>query len=94
MYPARTISVALFDCPHCVDEFAFDYQRIAKLTYGWQVRVGCPGLRQGHYGEVFEKSSDARANNTSERRFQSGVGLKLNVQFTRYTFWIAAGPPL
>ena len=38
-----TMSVALFDCPHCVDEFAFDYQRIAKLNYGYRVRVRCPG---------------------------------------------------
>ncbi|SRR6266566_3927262 len=38
-----TMSIALFDCPHCVDEFAFDYQKIAKLTYGWRVRVRCPG---------------------------------------------------
>jgi hypothetical protein len=38
-----TTSVALFDCPHCIDEFRFDYQRIAKLNYGWRVRVRCPG---------------------------------------------------
>lgn len=43
MYPARTISVELFACPHCNDEFAFDYQRIGKLNYGWRVRVRCPG---------------------------------------------------
>jgi len=38
-----TTSVALSDCPHCIDEFVFDYQKIAKLTYGWRVRVLCPG---------------------------------------------------
>lgn len=38
-----TTSVALFACPHCIDEFTFDYQKIAKLTYGWRVRVRCPG---------------------------------------------------
>ena len=37
-----TTSIALFDCPHCIDEFAFDYQKIAKLAYGWRVRVRCP----------------------------------------------------
>jgi hypothetical protein len=37
------VSVALFDCPRCVDEFRFDYEKIAKLTYGWRVRVRCPG---------------------------------------------------
>ena len=43
MHPARTISVALFACPHCIDEFAFDWQRIRDLAYGWRVRVRCPG---------------------------------------------------
>lgn len=43
MYPARTISVALFACPHCIDEFAFDWQRIRNLAYGWRVRVRCQG---------------------------------------------------
>ena len=40
---SQTASIALFDCPHCIDEFRFDYQRIAKLNYGWRVRVRCPG---------------------------------------------------
>jgi hypothetical protein len=34
-----TTSLALFDCPHCIDEFAFDDPKVAKLTFGWQVRV-------------------------------------------------------
>jgi len=38
-----TMSIALFDCPHCIDEFRFDYQKIGKLNYGWRVRVRCPG---------------------------------------------------
>ena len=38
-----TTSIALFDCHHCIDEFAFDYQKIAKLAYGWRVCVRCPG---------------------------------------------------
>ena len=42
MFPARTISVALFACPYCIDEFAFDWQRIRDLAYGWRVRVRCP----------------------------------------------------
>jgi|SRR5579859_908250 len=37
-----TMSIALFDCPHCIDEFAFDYQKIAELNYGWRVHVSCP----------------------------------------------------
>ena len=41
----HTTSVALFDCPHCIDEFRSDYQKIAQLTYGWRVRVRYPGCR-------------------------------------------------
>ena len=36
-------SVALFACPHCVDEFAFDWPRIRNLAYGCRVCVRCPG---------------------------------------------------
>lgn len=43
MFPARTIGVALFACPHCIGEFAFDWQRIRTLAYRWRVRVHCPG---------------------------------------------------
>ncbi len=38
-----TMSVAFFDCPHCIDEFAFDYDRIKNLGVGWRVMVRCPG---------------------------------------------------
>ncbi len=38
-----TASIALFDCPHCIDEYAFDWQRIRSLATGWRVRVSCPG---------------------------------------------------
>ena len=37
-----TTDVALFACPHCIDEFRFDYHKIAKLTCGWRVRARCP----------------------------------------------------
>ena len=44
-YPESGTSVALFNCPHCIDEFAFDYQKIAKLAYGWRVRCsGCGNI--------------------------------------------------
>lgn len=59
MYPARTICAALFDCPHCVDEFAFNCDWIKNLAVGWRVRVRCPGC--GNIIEVvmlaFAKSS-------------------------------------
>lgn len=38
-----TMSIALSDCPHCIDEFRFDYNEIATLTYSWRVRVRCLG---------------------------------------------------
>jgi hypothetical protein len=44
-----SISVALFDCPHCVDEFAFsnsnmaDWRRVTTLAVCWRVVVRCPG---------------------------------------------------
>ena len=38
-----TTSIALFDCPHCIDELACDHQKIVRLAYGWRVRVRCPG---------------------------------------------------
>lgn len=47
-----TTSIVLFDCPHCINEFAFDYQRIAKLTYGWRVRVRCLSC-----GNIVQKGS-------------------------------------
>ncbi len=38
-----TMSIALFDCPHCVDEFAFDWEKVRNLAVGWRVMVRCPG---------------------------------------------------
>src|SRR6266568_9475887 len=39
----ETKSIVLFDCPHCIDNFAFDWQRIRNLAVGWRVMVHCPG---------------------------------------------------
>jgi len=38
-----TMSIAFFNCPRCVDSFAFDWQRIESLTFHSRVRVRCPG---------------------------------------------------
>jgi hypothetical protein len=38
-----TISIAFFDCRHCVDEFAFDWEKIRNLASCWRVTVRCPG---------------------------------------------------
>jgi hypothetical protein len=37
------MSVALFNCPHCVDSFAFDWQKLEGLTLHSRVMVRCPG---------------------------------------------------
>ncbi len=49
----ETKSVALFDCPHCVDDFAFDYERIKNLGFRRRVMVRCPGC--GNVIEVVMK---------------------------------------
>ncbi len=38
-----TMIVALFDCPHCIDEFAFDWGKVRNLAVGWSAMVRCPG---------------------------------------------------
>ena len=40
-----TITVAFFNCPHCVDSFAFDFQKLKSLTLHSRVRVRCPGCQ-------------------------------------------------
>jgi len=42
-YPESKTSVALFDCPYCIDNFAFDYEKIRNLAFRWRVMVRCPG---------------------------------------------------
>jgi hypothetical protein len=37
------MSVALFNCPFCVDSFAFDFQKLKSLTLHSRVQVRCPG---------------------------------------------------
>jgi hypothetical protein len=40
-----TITVAFFNCPHCVDSFAFDFQKLKSLTLHSRVSVRCPGCQ-------------------------------------------------
>jgi hypothetical protein len=40
-----TMSIAFFNCPHCVDSFAFDFQKLTSLTLHSRVRVRCPGCQ-------------------------------------------------
>jgi hypothetical protein len=38
-----TMSIAFFNCPHCVDSFAFDFQQLKFVTLHSRIRVRCPG---------------------------------------------------
>jgi len=40
-----TMSIAFFNCPHCVDSFAFDFKKLTTLTLHSRVRVRCPGCQ-------------------------------------------------
>ena len=40
-----TMSVALFNCPFCVDSFAFDFQKLKLVTLHSRVHVRCPGCQ-------------------------------------------------
>ena len=37
------MSIAPFNCPHCIDSFAFDWQKLKELTLHSRVEVRCPG---------------------------------------------------
>ena len=39
------MSIAFFNCPHCVDSFAFDFKKLISLTLHSRVRVRCPGCQ-------------------------------------------------
>jgi hypothetical protein len=68
------MSVALFGCPHCVEEFAFNYQKIAKLNYGWRVRVRCPGC--GNIVEVMMLAYSL-IHNADPEKYQWGEILEI-----------------
>jgi endogenous inhibitor of DNA gyrase (YacG/DUF329 family) len=40
-----TMSIAFFNCPHCVDSFDFDFKKLKPLTLHSRVRVRCPGCQ-------------------------------------------------
>ena len=40
-----TMSIAFFNCPHCVDSFAFDCKKLISLALHSRVRVRCPGCQ-------------------------------------------------
>ena len=40
-----TMRVAFFNCPHCVDSFAFDCKKLLSLTLHSRVRVRCQVVR-------------------------------------------------
>ena len=71
----ETKSVALFDCPHCIDNFAFDYEKIRSLAFRWRVMVRCPGC-----GNVIEVSQPAPAR-TANTRSRSVGRTKMSKSF-------------
>jgi len=40
-----TMSIAFFNCPHCVDSYAFDFKKLKFVTLHSRVRVRCPGCQ-------------------------------------------------
>jgi len=54
-YP-ESISIALFDCPHCIDNFAFDYQKIRNLGFRWLLASARKKL-QKYAGDLMGKFS-------------------------------------
>lgn len=47
-----TITVAIFNCPHCVDSFAFDFQKLKSLALHFESQGSLSRLsehgRSGH----------------------------------------------
>jgi hypothetical protein len=69
-----TISVALFNCPHCVDSFAFDFLKLKFVTLHSRVRVRCPGCQN-----VVEVVTNAYSviHNAEPEKFQWGEILEI-----------------
>jgi hypothetical protein len=69
-----TMSIAFFNCPHCVDSFAFDWQRIKGLTLHSRVQVRCPGC-----GNTVEVVTNAYSviHNADPEKYQWGQILEI-----------------
>ena len=69
-----TMSVAFFNCPHCVDSFAFDFQKLKSLTLHSRVRVRCPGCQN-----VVEVVTNAYSviHNADPEKYQWGEVLEI-----------------
>ncbi len=69
-----TMSVAFFNCPHCVDSFAFDWQKLKGLTLHSRVEVRCPGC-----GNTVEVVTNAYSliHNADPERYQWGEILEI-----------------
>jgi hypothetical protein len=64
-----TMSIAFFNCPHCVDSLAFDWQKIKSLMLHSRVRVRCPGC-----GNTVEVVTNAYSviHNAEPEKYQWG----------------------
>ena len=69
-----TISIALFNCTHCVDSYAFDWQKLKGLTLHSRVRVRCPGC-----GITVEVVTNAYSlfHNADPEKYQRGQTLEI-----------------
>jgi len=69
-----TMSIAFFNCRHCIDSFAFDFQKFASLMLHSSVRVRCPGC--GNTVEVVTNSYTVMHNADAEK-YQWGEILEI-----------------
>jgi endogenous inhibitor of DNA gyrase (YacG/DUF329 family) len=69
-----TMSVAFFNCPHCVDSLAFDFQKLKSLMLHSRVMVRCPGC-----GNTVEVVTNAYSliHNTEPNKYKWGEILKI-----------------
>jgi hypothetical protein len=68
------IMVAFFNCPHCVDSFAFDFRKLKGLTLHSRVMVRCPGC--GNTVEVVTNAFSV-IHNADPDKYQWGQILEI-----------------
>lgn len=89
---SMTMSAAFFNCPYCVDSFAFDWQKIKGLTLHSRVEVRCPGC-----GNTVEVVTNAYSliHNADTEKYRCGQILeiltpdpKTTEESTRRNIWL------
>jgi len=68
------VSVAICDCPHCVDYFAFDLKLVERLSLYTHVTLRCPRCQK----EVLLVTKRYEViHSTDPEKYQSGAILKI-----------------